>query len=283
MDVTYVSLSTKIGIISKDMPLHLSDRGVGVRDVARSAQVQFLNRHRAARADDVIVLDGAQLKVKGTGKWKQLTASEILRCVFTSPAQTVASVAMRIHASGRHILDWLSAASAVMRTRQRDAVDVLLAQPLSWLIFQLQWDETQFMLVPGGDKGRGTFTSTMASHAKLLWSLDAVDVEQAPTVFQEEFVCPAMVLASTAAPCLWYALLKILPESLGRILYGDVAHLAQCRVVALNLGSDHAAPNLRHAGGSRTVHFALTRGCSSFTAVTLFFSASTCGMFVRAS
>jgi hypothetical protein len=110
-----------------------------------------------------------------------------------------------------------------LRAKQSSAIDVLVGQTVfDMLIFQVMWDETQFRLVPTGDRnGRGTDVSCFASHGRLVWSSDT----DPGAVLQEDVsLCP-MVLCSTAAASMWAAFKKVLPPTLWDLVSGNTANI----------------------------------------------------------
>ena len=80
------------------------------RDVAEAAlaqQVVFANRNRARRPDGCVYLNGQRPFIPGTGKWKQMDPSQVLRSAFSCSAATMKSIAEAAGCPNRHMTDLL--------------------------------------------------------------------------------------------------------------------------------------------------------------------------------
>lgn len=210
------------------------------RQLSVDTQAKFFNRTRAQRKDDIITI-GSELpiKVKGSGKWKQLTPHEILRLAFSSPASTMKSLAERCTSSVRHLIDLLFTVALLLRNKQADAIEASLAQgsgEKDFVILQLQWDETKFKAIPFAEHaGKGTDVSVMASAGRVAWYKDGC-------LHQEEVVLPCIALDSTSAASMWGGFSQILPTCFWQTLQGDTAAIP-CKKLAVTPGADHASAN----------------------------------------
>ena len=111
----------------------LGGESSGLRRLADVAHVQFANRTKAVRFDDVMEYSGFRRpKRSGQGKWKQLTPQEILKNSFSPPAQTMVSIAKACKSSSRHVTDCAFTCGKLLIDKQRTAISSLLDGLADW-------------------------------------------------------------------------------------------------------------------------------------------------------
>ena len=213
-----------------------------INALAGSQQVEFHNRTRVRGADELIDLSTKRPRVSGSGRWKQLDPRQVLRTTFASPASTLKSLAHEVDSSSRYVTDLLFMCAQMLKDRARLAVDSTLTSVgvNQWVVLQVMWDETQFRLLPSGERGAPEGVSVLAAHGHLMWSSESG--REPPQ--EDELVIRPCAMANPAVACMWSALLQILPSSVWGLLSSS-AHLARPWVASLNLGADHAKANLR--------------------------------------
>lgn len=94
------------------------------QSLAAEVQVEHHNREKAARKDDRMFWHSRGPTVAGSGRWKQLTADEVLRVAFSSPAATISSVASRVGSSVRYVTDLLFTCAGLLNNKQGKALGV---------------------------------------------------------------------------------------------------------------------------------------------------------------
>ena len=148
-----------------------------LQEAAAAAQRAWHNRE-VASTEDFTFHRGEKQKVKGTGKWKQRTAHELLRIAFKPPAQTLASIAASLtpKSATSYVSNVQAMAALHVRRRHAATIDDLLTTPSRYTVFQLVFDETEYRLMLTGEcRRRATDSSVLAMAGRLLCNYKDVD------------------------------------------------------------------------------------------------------------
>lgn len=220
----------------------------GLLALARETHIEHMNRTKASRRDDVMLVDPTSRPIvnHGSGKWKQLLPTQILRNTFDKdPATAMSSIAAACGSSARYVIDCAFLCARRLLCKQEQSVGTLFGSDADFsggfVSLQLSWDETKFKIRPQGEKNtKASSVSTLAMHGHFLWSVDGSFVSE------DEVVLKPMAITSTTAAHMSNAIQQVLPGPLLSIWKGDAASLGTRppKMISLNLGSDHAASNL---------------------------------------
>lgn len=82
--------------------------------------------------DDMIAIDGKQSEVRGSGKWKQRAARQILRAAFSAPVRYLRGevLAAQVKTSTKHVIDLVVISSATFARKQAAAEHIVQSPQL---------------------------------------------------------------------------------------------------------------------------------------------------------
>lgn len=134
---------------------------------------------------------------------------QVLRTCFASPASTMVALASDVDCSARYVTDLLFMCAQILLERQSDgckAVASSLPQGQGYWILTLLWDETQFRLVPAGERTGSDGVPVMAMHGHVAW-------DNGETRGEDDLVLCPVALDAASASCFYAGLKKSMPEA----------------------------------------------------------------------
>ena len=217
-----------------------------LQEQAASAQQHFHNREIASTADFEFRPPSENTpaiasRIGAPGRWKQRTATEVLRVAFAEPSTPARTIgrSLRPPASGKYCSDLQSAVSQIVLAKQASAIDATCRQPLEFLVLSLTFDESKFFLHSPGELQNAHMASeacVFASHGRLVWGIlkcTGLEVEE------EEFALKPVAMATNSAAAMWASLRQVLPASLISLIEGK----SPCKSVAICPVCDSASAN----------------------------------------
>ena len=197
----------------------------GLQRQLRKAQTAYVNREIVSLDDYRFDERPARNKSRGagSGKWRQRTPEELVRCISSCPAQTIISVAksLRPAASHKHVCDVFMASSSLLLAMERRAIADLMSRAV-FVVFQIIHDETTFrLLVPPqhGMRGRPADQSLYAVHGRLLLGFVSGTVLE---IEEDDLICGPATLYGKTASHMWQGLKVLLPASLWKLFEGEL-------------------------------------------------------------